>query len=65
MIRQVRKLLPSAIAVGFAAAGVAAAFGTANAAEKSVWNFNVWGGKRAFTAGIESIRTDLMAAAPG
>ena len=60
-----RKLLLSAIAVGFAAAGFAAATGGAIAAEKSIWNFNVWGGKRAFTAGIESLKADLEAAAPG
>jgi TRAP-type C4-dicarboxylate transport system substrate-binding protein len=27
------------------------------AADKMVWNFNVWGGKRAFTTGIETIKT--------
>ena len=65
MNRDIRKLLPSAIAVGFAAAGIAGAFGTANAADKSVWNFNTWGGKRAFTAGIELMKTNLEAVAPG
>ncbi len=65
MKHHLRKFLLSAIAVGFAAVGFAAATTGAIAAEKSVWNFNIWGGKRAFTAGIESIRTDLMAAAPG
>ena len=62
MNRHTRRFLLSAIVIGYAGAG--ATIG-ANAAEKSVWNFNVWGGKRAFTAGIESIKTDLMAAAPG
>lgn len=65
MNRDIRKLLTSAIAVGFTAAGIAGAVGSANAADKSVWNFNIWGGKRAFTAGIESIKVDLEAAAPG
>ncbi len=65
MKHYLRKLFLSAIAVGFAAAGFAAAIGGAIAAEKTVWNFNVWGGKRAFTAGIEMIRDDLEAAAPG
>ncbi len=65
MNRYLRKLLPSAIAVGIAAAGFAAAIGSANAAEKSVWNFNVWGPKRAFTAGIESLKAELEAVASG
>ena len=65
MNRFSRKLLLSAIAVGFTAAGFAAATGSAIAAKKTIWNFNVWGGKRAFTAGIESIKADLEAAAPG
>ena len=65
MNHSIRKLLPSAIAVGFATAGIAAAFGSANAADKTMWNFNVWGGKRAFTVGAESIKDDLAAAAPG
>ncbi len=65
MKHYLRKLFLSAIAVGVAAAGFAAAIGGAIAAEKTVWNFNVWGGKRAFTAGIEMIRDDLEAAAPG
>jgi TRAP-type C4-dicarboxylate transport system substrate-binding protein len=44
-------------AIGFTASGVSAA--------DSVWNFNIWGGKRAFTAGVESIKTDLEAAGGG
>ncbi len=35
------------------------------AAESTVWNFNVWGGKRAFTIGIETIKKILEAEAPG
>jgi len=43
------------------AAFVALSFGTVSTAQaaKSVWNFNMWGGKRAFTAGIESLKVDL------
>ena len=65
MSRYVRKLMLSAIAVGFATAGLAAAIGGAIAGEHSVWNFNVWGGPRAFTAGIETLKAELEAAAPG
>ncbi|MFQ5565930.1 MAG: TRAP transporter substrate-binding protein DctP [Paracoccaceae bacterium] len=65
MDRYVRKLLLPAIAVGLAAVGLAAATGSAAAAGKTVWNFNVWGGPRAFTAGIEAIKAELEAAAPG
>ena len=65
MNSDIRKLLTSAIAVGFATAGIAGMVGSANAADKSVWNFNIWGGPRAFSAGIESIKKDLEAAAPG
>ena len=35
------------------------------AAQSSVWNFNIWGGKRAFTIGIETIKQILEAEAPG
>ena len=35
------------------------------AAESTVWNFNIWGGKRAFTIGIETIKNILEAEAPG
>ena len=38
--------------------------GSASAAE-STWNFNIWGGKRAFTAGVESLKGDLEAAGGG
>ncbi|MDA1098253.1 MAG: TRAP transporter substrate-binding protein DctP [Proteobacteria bacterium] len=46
---------------------VALSFGAASTAQaaKSVWNFNMWGGKRAFTAGIESIKVDLEKAGGG
>ncbi len=49
------------------AAFVAFSFGAVSSAqaEKSVWNFNIWGGKRAFTAGIESLKTDLEKAGGG
>ena len=46
-------------------AGGAALFATSAFAGKSVWNFNIWGGKRAFTAGIESIKIDLEKAGGG
>ena len=59
-----RNLSLSAIAVGFAV-GLAATTGSAIAADKMIWNFNVWGGPRAFTAGVESLKADLEAAAPG
>jgi TRAP-type C4-dicarboxylate transport system substrate-binding protein len=49
------------------AAFVALSFGAVSTAqaEKSVWNFNIWGGKRAFTAGIESLKMDLEKAGGG
>ncbi|MBL6951132.1 MAG: TRAP transporter substrate-binding protein DctP [Alphaproteobacteria bacterium] len=49
------------------AAFVALSFGAISTAqaEKSVWNFNMWGGKRAFTAGLESIKVDLEKAGGG
>ncbi len=59
-----RKTLLMTTAVAVAALALATT-GSAIAAEKSVWNFNVWGGKRAFTAGIEIIKDELEAAAPG
>jgi TRAP-type C4-dicarboxylate transport system substrate-binding protein len=65
MDRYLRSLLLSAIAVGVATVGIAAATGSAIAAEKSQWSFNVWGGPRAFTAGIETLKAELEAAAPG
>jgi TRAP-type C4-dicarboxylate transport system substrate-binding protein len=37
----------------------------APAAETTVWNFNLWGGKRAFSAGIETIKSVLEAAGGG
>ena len=37
----------------------------APAAETTVWNFNLWGGKRAFSAGIETIKSILEAAGDG
>jgi len=37
----------------------------ANAAGKVVWNFNTWGGKRAFTAGIEKMKALMEADAAG
>ncbi len=46
------------LALGFGAAS------TAQAAD-STWNFNIWGGKRAFTAGIESLKVDLEKAGGG
>ena len=52
-----------------AAAGLVAstlAGGVANAAEdKSVWKFNIWGGPRAFTAGIEMMKEVLEEAGGG
>jgi len=39
--------------------------GVAYSADKVVWNFNVWGGQRAFTKGIEIIKEKLEAAGNG
>jgi TRAP-type C4-dicarboxylate transport system substrate-binding protein len=49
------------------AALFAISFGLAASAQagKSTWNFNIWGGKRAFTAGIESMKVDLEKAGGG
>jgi TRAP-type C4-dicarboxylate transport system substrate-binding protein len=50
-----------------AAAFLALSFGAASTAQagNSVWNFNIWGGPRAFTAGIESLKGDLEKAGGG
>ena len=56
------------IALGAAVAavgGMMASLVPAQAAEKTVWNLNMWGSKRAFTAGIEKIKEVLEAEAPG
>ena len=37
----------------------------ATADDSTVWNLNVWGGKRAFTTGIETIKRVFEAEAPG
>ena len=37
----------------------------AMAADTTTWNFNVWGGKRAFTTGIETIKKILEAEGNG
>ena len=34
-------------------------------ADKTTWNFNIWGGQRAFTTGIETIKSVLEAAGEG
>ena len=39
--------------------------GVAYSADKVVWNFNVWGGQRAFTKGVEIIKEKLEAAGNG
>ncbi|MBL4719911.1 MAG: TRAP transporter substrate-binding protein DctP [Alphaproteobacteria bacterium] len=57
-----KRLLASATALGMVAVGFGAA---SDASAKTVWNFSVWGGKRAMTAGIESIKPSLEAAASG
>ena len=44
---------------------MAGSVSVANSADKVVWNFNVWGGKRAFTKGIEVIKEKLEAAGNG
>ncbi len=60
------KSMIKALATTVIGAGVLAAAGSSvAAAEKSVWNFNVWGGKRAFTAGIEKIKQVLEAEGGG
>ena len=55
------------VATVASAALLALSFGAASTAmaEKSTWNFNIWGGKRAFTAGIESLKVDLEKAGGG
>jgi len=60
---KIRKLMIVAPVAAAMAAG-AAWSGTAFAAE-STWNFNIWGGKRAFTAGIEGMKTELEKAGGG
>ncbi len=57
------KSLATAATAAALALGLLAASG-AQAAEV-VWNFNVWGGKRAFTAGIEKMKVLLEAAGGG
>ncbi len=52
-------------AIGIFAGAMAAGAPTTADAEKVVWKFNIWGGKRAFTAGIESLKTSLEAAGKG
>ncbi|MDP6563480.1 MAG: TRAP transporter substrate-binding protein DctP [Alphaproteobacteria bacterium] len=39
--------------------------GVSTASAKSTWNFNIWGGKRAFTKGIETLKTELEGAGGG
>ena len=39
--------------------------GVAYSADKVIWNFNVWGGQRAFTKGVEIIKEKLEAAGNG
>ena len=61
MIKTTKQVIAvTALGVAFSLAAVASA-----SAAKSVWNFNVWGGKRAFSAGIESIKTTLEKAGGG
>lgn len=62
MHRKLPKILPTAAALVFAAVGLAS---VAHAADKVVWNFNMFGPKRALTAGIEEIKKDLEAAGNG
>ncbi|SVE52263.1 uncharacterized protein METZ01_LOCUS505117, partial [marine metagenome] len=38
---------------------------SAMAADTTTWNFNIWGGKRAFTIGIETIKEILEAEGKG
>jgi TRAP-type C4-dicarboxylate transport system substrate-binding protein len=61
------KSIIKSTATAATAALLALSFGavsTALAAD-SIWNFNIWGGKRAFTAGIESLKADLEKAGGG
>ena len=62
----VKSILKSTATVATAAI-VALSFGAASTAQAagSTWNFNIWGGKRAFTAGIESLKMDLEKAGGG
>lgn len=57
-----KRLLASATAFGLVAVGIGAA---SDASAKTIWNFSIWGGKRAVTAGIESIKPTLEAAGGG
>jgi TRAP-type C4-dicarboxylate transport system substrate-binding protein len=57
-----KRLLASATAIGMVAVGLGAA---SDASAKTIWNFSIWGGKRAVTAGIESIKPSLEAAGGG
>jgi TRAP-type C4-dicarboxylate transport system substrate-binding protein len=50
----------TALGVAFALAAI-----SSPAVAKTVWNYNVWGGKRAFTAGIETIKAELEKAGGG
>jgi TRAP-type C4-dicarboxylate transport system substrate-binding protein len=57
-----KKILLSAAAIGLVAAGVGAA---SDASAKTIWNFNIWGGKRAVTKAVEVIKDDLEKASGG
>ncbi|MDE0815316.1 MAG: TRAP transporter substrate-binding protein DctP [Alphaproteobacteria bacterium] len=57
-----KRLLASATALGLVAVGLGAA---SDASAKTIWNFSIWGGKRAVTAGIESIKPSLEKAGGG
>ena len=61
------KSILKSTATAATAAFLAFSFGAASTAQAadSTWNFNIWGGKRAFTAGIESLKEDLEKAGGG
>lgn len=60
-----KSVMKALVTVAIGAGFLAAAGSPVAAAEKTVWNFNIWGGKRAFTAGIEKIKVVLEAEGGG
>jgi TRAP-type C4-dicarboxylate transport system substrate-binding protein len=57
-----RKVLGAALAVSAATAGLGVA---TNASAETVWNFNMFGGKRAVTVAVEAVKDDLEKAGGG
>lgn len=57
-----RNTVASIVAMGMVAAGIGAA---SEVSAETIWNHNIFGGKRALTAGLESIKEDLEKAGGG